>query len=564
MSTSTPTAREAVEQAYARIAEADRPELWIALRDQEEAGRAAAAVDAAVAAGAAKPLAGLTVAVKDNVDVAGLPTTAGAPRVLRQPEHSAGIVAALESAGAVVIGKTTLDQFATGLVGTRTPYGVPGAAHDRSLVSGGSSSGSAVAVALGLVDLGIGTDTAGSGRVPAAFNSLIGVKPTLGLVSSDGVFPASPSYDTASIFARTMTVASAAMDVVARTGARTVPTDVPVAPRVHRVGCLVEEQLANVDPAWREAYRASVDALISAGFEVVPFDVQPLLDAALLLYEGALLAERAASFGHDLEMLGDEADPTVAGIVRPASEFMAVDLVRDQQALEQAKRELPALWERVDAILLPSVPGHPTIAEVQAEPVRANARLGTYTNFVNLLDLSALAVPAAGSGPAAPRGVTFVGPAFADLVLARVAAGAGLVGEVPTDASWGMPTVDVVVFGAHRAGQPLHEQLASRGAHARGIVRTAPCYRMVRLDTVPPKPGVWRDENVGGTIVGERWSLSPAAFASFLGDLAWPMAVGPVELDSGETVLGFTCEPGAAAGAEDLTVVGDWLAAPVG
>ncbi|WP_062522694.1 allophanate hydrolase [Demequina silvatica] len=559
MSARRPSATDAVARAFARIDQVDRPELWIHLAEPHDAHAAARAIDARVAQGEHLPLAGLTVAVKDNIDVAGMPSTAGAPVPLRRPDLSAPAVAALEEAGAVVIGKTTLDQFATGLVGTRTPYGIPSAAHDASLVSGGSSSGSAVAVALGIVDLGIGTDTAGSGRVPAALNGIVGVKPTLGLLSAHGVFPASPSYDTASIFARSLALASAAMDVASGRGAaRPWPAEFALTARLRRVGRVSDAVLGRCDARWAEAYRASVGALEDAGIETVEIDVEPLLATARLLYEGALLAERAAAFGEALDQLGERADPTVARIVAPAAGFRAVDLVRDQQALVVARAEAGRLWGAVDAIVVPSVPEHPTIAAVEADPVGVNARLGTFTNFVNLLDMSALAVPAPPAAHA-PAGVTLIGPAFADHVLADLASRAGLADAVPVDHRWGAPSVDVVVFGAHRSRQPLNHQLTDRGARLLGRVRTAEAYAMARLDTVPPKPGVWRTPEGGRGIVGERWALPPAAFAAFAVDLVWPMAIGSIELDTGERVLGFTCEPGALDIADAVGATDDWL-----
>jgi allophanate hydrolase len=555
------TARAAVTTAYDRIDDAARPELWITLRDRQTALDLADAIDARAGAGEDLRLRGTTVAVKDNIDVAGLPTTAGTPRVLREPTASAATVASLEAAGAVVIGKTTMDQFATGLVGTRTPYGAPASAFDPERISGGSSSGSAVAVALGLVDVALGTDTAGSGRVPAAFNHLVGIKPTLGLLSPDGVYPASPSYDTASVFARDLPTASGAMQVMTRDGStRPWTASARLAPMTGRIAVARDEDLQTVVPAWREAYRATVGAIRDAGFETVEIDVSPLLATAKLLYGGALLAERAASFADDIVTLGSDADPVVASIVLPAADFAAVDLVRDQQSLVAARAGAAALFEQFDALLLPTAPGHPTLADVAAEPVSVNAWLGTFTNFVNLLDLSALAIPAVGSTPAAGIGVSLVGAAFDDLLLARIAGQAGLADTAPVDELWGAPTVALAVFGAHRSGQPLEHELRSVGAGLLGEVETIPEYRMVRLATTPPKPGVFRSaDGVGRSIRGELWALTPTAFARFVQGIAAPMAIGRVLLDDGRDVLGFTCEPGAVADAEDVSEFGDWV-----
>ncbi|ROP58540.1 allophanate hydrolase [Curtobacterium sp. ZW137] len=569
MSTTTTTvptsasAADAVERALVRIEELGQPEIWITLRPASVLRELAAAVDERVAAGAHLPLAGWTVAVKDNIDVAGLPTTAGSPSVLRTPDGSAPAVARLEAAGAVVVGKTNLDQFATGLVGARSPYGTPHAAGDATRVSGGSSAGSGLAVAHGIVDVALGTDTAGSGRVPAAFNHVVGIKPTLGLLSAEGVVPASPSYDTVSVFARDLATAAAATEVMTAAGTpRPWPSSAPFRATGRRIGIARSADLTPMSPSWRAAYDATVAAARTAGATVVELDVSPLVDVAALLYGGALLAERAQAFGQALAALGGAADPTVARIVLPAMDFTAVDLVRDQQALVAARATTDALWESVDALLLPTAPGHPTLAELADDPVGVNAWVGTYTNFVNLLDLSALAVPAVGSTAAEPVGVSLVGPAFGDHALADLAVGLGLAASAGApDALWGAPSVDLVVFGAHRTGQPLHHELVRAGARLLGTVTTSPEYRMARLATTPPKPGVWRVASGGASLVGERWALPRAGFATFVAGLAAPMTIGRVELDDGSDVLGFLCEPRALDGAEDVTAAGDWLLA---
>lgn len=558
-------ARSAVERSLRAIDASGRPELWISRRSADELVTAAGVIDAAVHAGIEMPLAGTTVAVKDNIDVAGVPTTAGTPRPLHLPDTDAGVVGRLVAAGAVVIGKTTLDQFATGLVGTRTPYGIPCAAGDPERISGGSSSGSAVAVALGLVDVALGTDTAGSGRVPAAFNDIVGLKPTLGLLPMDGVYPASPSYDTVSVFARDLPTATAALGAMTAGGSpRPWSRGFRLAPAHGRVGYARSADLTTMTSAWRHAYDDTVNRLRDSGIAMVEIDVSDLLDAARLLYDGTLLAERAAAFGPAIEALGADADPVVAGIVLPAARFRAVDLVRDQQTLVGARQRAQSLLDGLDAVVLPTAPGHPTIADVVADPVRVNAWVGTFTNFVNLLDLSAVAVPAVGSSRAEPFGVTFVGPAHHDLVLAAVAATAGLADPVPTGTTWAAPTVDLVVFGAHRTGQPLQHELRSVGAVLRGQVRTAPQYRMAALATTPPKPGVWRCERGGRAVVGERWTLPADGFATFATGLAAPMALGRIRLDDGTDVLGFTCEPGALDGAVEIIDTDDWVVAVTG
>jgi allophanate hydrolase len=558
--TFSPTPTAAIEAAYETIEASGRPEIWIHLRPRSDALALAAGIERQLAEGGSLPLAGLTVAVKDNIDVAGLPTTAGTPRILRHPGTSAVTVARLEAAGAIVLGKTTMDQFATGLVGTRTPYGIPHASSDKTRVSGGSSSGSALAVAIGIADIALGTDTAGSGRVPAAFNHLVGIKPTLGLLSTAGVFPASPSYDSVSAFARDLPTANLAMEAMTDAPAgRPWTSSAPLAPRLRRIAVARVEDLATVEPSWLVGYAATRVALAEAGYDLVEIDISPLLDVAKLLYGGALVAERAQSFGSELDALGDTADPVVASIVLPARQLSAVDLVRDQQALAAASESARHLWTEYDALLLPTAPGHPTIADVQADPVRVNAWVGTFTNFENLLDLAALAVPAAGSTAAEPVGVSLIGAAFSDLALAAIAADAGLAEAPPTDTLWHAPHVELVVFGAHRTGQPLNGQLTSAGARLLREVRTDASYRLAALDTVPPKPGLWRTTGVGATQLGELWALPLDGFAAFAGLLVSPMVLGKVTLADGSTVLGFLCEPAALEGAEDITRFGDWV-----
>jgi allophanate hydrolase len=548
------SATRRVETALARLAGSDRPEAWIAVRDPGDVLAEAARVDAAVAAGEDLPLAGTVFAAKDNIDVAGLPTTAAAPSFAYAPVRDATAVARLRAAGAICLGKTNLDQFATGLVGTRSPHGAVRAAADPALISGGSSSGSAVAVALGIVDFALGTDTAGSGRVPAALNGLIGIKATLGLVPVDGVVPACASYDCLTVFASDLALATAAMRTMTGPSAldpasRAWPADAPLAaPPVPRVAVPRAAALAPLDPDFQPLWEAAVAECRAAGAEVAAIDVQPLLDAALLLYEGALVAERFAAFGAHLD--GDDADPTVAAIVRSAVKFSGADLVADQQRLRAVRREAEALLAGFDALLLPTAPLHPTLDAVAADPIGVNAAMGTYTNFVNLLDMAAVAVPAGGAGTKG-FGVSLIVPAFHDQVALDLAARLKHT-EAPLYVEGG---ADLVVFGAHLTGMPLNHQLTDLGARYSGDVRTAPAYRMYALDTVPPKPLVVRTGTGGASLPGERWRLSPAALGAFLAALPAPMSLGKVELADGAWATGFTA---AEASGIDITAAGGW------
>jgi allophanate hydrolase len=542
-------ATERVRAAYARIDAVDRPELWITLRSRDDVLAEAAEVDPSL------PLAGLVCAVKDNIDVAGLPTTAGAASYTYRPAVDATAVARLRAAGAIVIGKTNLDQFATGLVGTRSPYGAVRNAWDPSRISGGSSSGSAVAVALGIVDIALGTDTAGSGRVPAALNGVVGVKPTKGLVPLTGVVPACYTLDCVTAFARDLVLARTAVELMEGRDAadplsRTGIAGAPAGARP-RIAVPTGAYLEGLADGWREAFAAAVAGFAAVGAEIVEVDIAPLLEAATLLYDGAFVAERYAAVGSHLEqhpdLIGTDLDPTVASIILGAKQKTAADWAVDTArlaALGAAGREALGTY---DALLTPTTTWHPTLAEVAADPVAANARMGRFTNFANLLDFAALAVPAGFVG-GLPFGVMLSGPAFSDRALAELAA------------RFANRTVDVFVAGAHLTGQPLNVQLVIAGGSLVEEVSTAPRYRLYALDTVPPKPGLVRVEEPGSAILGEIWRLPAAGFGSFVAGIPAPMAIGQVLLEDGRSVSGFLVEPAALATARDITGFGGWRA----
>ncbi|MFC4949108.1 allophanate hydrolase [Pseudonocardia sp. GCM10023141] len=565
--TTTPstTAADRVRAAYRVIEQADRPEVWITLRAEPDVLADAADVDDRVAAGAVLPLAGTVFAVKDNIDVAGLPTTAACPSYAYTPARDATAVARLLDAGALCLGKTNLDQFATGLVGTRSPYGAVRHAHQAERISGGSSSGSAVAVALGITDFTLGTDTAGSGRVPAALHGIIGLKPTLGLVPTTGVVPAARSYDCVTVFAATLPTAQLALSLM--TGPDPADPRSRCWPSTTRFAAANPARIAVPDAAGlaplsvdaRRAFAAAAERFRAAGAVITTIDISPLLDAATLLYNGALVAERYAAVGAFLDTLPDavasaDTDPIVAGIIRAARQIPAHQLVADHARLDGYRATARALLERHDAFLLPTTVGHPTLAEVAADPVGVNSRLGTYTNFVNLLDLAAVAVPA-GTADGSPFGVTIITGAFDDQIGIDLAA--HLTGDHPP-ATYATGGVDLVVFGAHLRGQPLNHQLTELGARYGGTVHTAPEYRMIALPTLPAKPGIVRDTRRGAVLTGERWTLSTAALGTFLAALPAPMALGPVRLDSGEEVIGFHCDPATAATGTDITHHRHW------
>lgn len=567
------TSVERVRAAYAAIEAADRPEVWIFLRPMADALVDAETVDAAVLAGADLPLAGLTAAVKNNVDVAGLATTAGCPSFATAPAtEDAVVVARLRAAGAVVIGAANLDQFATGLVGTRSPHGAVRDSRRPDRISGGSSSGSAVAVALGLVDVALGTDTAGSGRVPAALQGIVGIKPTYGVVPTDGVVPACRSYDCVTVFARDLDTADAAMGVIAG-AARPFPPDAPLAaPQIPTVA--VPRELPGLSAHWQEAFRAARTRLEAHGAVIREIDLAAFLAAARLLYDGGLVAERHDAVGDFVDAHRAEVDPTVGAIISAAGDVSATGLLRDRRQLAELTEVASTALGDCDALLIPTTTEHPTLAEVAADPVGVNSRLGTYTNFCNLMDMCAVAVPSGTAGDD-QFGVSVIARSGADAVALDVARlvmsptpsvalpGATSTAGTSTDRPWptlaGADTTTLMVVGAHLRGQPLAFQLEDRGARWLGPALTAPVYRLARLDTSPPKPGLVRvgaDEGAG--IGGELWLVGTAMLGDFLAALPAPMALGRVTLADGTEVVGFGCALDAWRAGEDITQHGDW------
>lgn len=545
-----------INAAFAAIAQ--RPEAFITVRDEDDVR-----ADVARAVG---PLAGRLLAVKDNVDVAGLPTTAACPGYAYTPDVDAPVVAALRAAGAVVIGKTNLDQFATGLVGTRSPYGAVRDARRLDRISGGSSSGSAVAVAIGAADLGIATDTAGSGRVPAAYQGLVGIKATVGLVSTTGVVPACPSYDCVTILARDQPTAEDAMAVMATTTQRPWPTSTRfAAPAVPTLA--IPTELPAMAPGWDAAFQRAVDAARDAGMRIVPIDLTDFLAAARLLYEGALVAERTEAVGDFIIGAGADAglDPTVAAIISAGGSHSATGLLRDRRELDRLRDRAFGVLGECDALLVPTAPLQPTLAEVAADPVGVNARIGTYTNFCNLFDMCGVAVPAGevaeSDGTTAQFGITVLGRPFDDAVVADIAARLSG-GERAVAPSWperaGAGVVTLVVAGAHLRDQPLAGQLHDLGARWDGPARTAERYRMTALPS--GKPALVRVSDAGQAFEVERWSLSPAALGTFLAALPTPMGLAAVELDDGSWETGFVCADEAATAAPDISEFGGWRA----
>ncbi|HVT64477.1 MAG TPA: allophanate hydrolase [Mycobacteriales bacterium] len=544
----------ALEAVAAARAAGERPTWTRLFSDDEVRAQAGCAGDGA--------LAGLPFAVKDNIDIVGIPTTGGWPGRSTPAATTATAVSRLMTAGAVPIGKTNLDQFATGLVGTRSPYGAVPAVGWPERISGGSSSGSAAAVAGGLVPLALGTDTAGSGRVPAGFNALVGMKPTRGLVSSTGVLPACRSLDCVTTLTRTVGEARAALDVLAAADpanpwSRARPPVLPsrIARQMRVVG--VPSATLDLDPGYADAW-ARTAARASESLHVVPVDIEPFLAAARLLYDGPWVAERYAAVGGWLETDDAALDPTVRSIVLRGRELTAVDAFAGFERLRALTAAVEPLWDTIDALLLPTTPCHPTLAEVATDPVGVNARLGTYTNFVNLMDLCAIAVPGEDCEDGRPFGVQLIAPAFADGPLLDLAA-LWLGEPVPAPAALPAPGAgQVVVCGAHLSGMAMNRQLLDLGAQLVRRTRTGPGYRMYALPD-RRRPGlVATGDGPPRGIDVEVWELSDAALGALLRSIAPPLGLGTVVLADGSGVTGFLAESHRLGDAADITAHGGW------
>ncbi|PPA73121.1 allophanate hydrolase [Achromobacter spanius] len=523
------------------------------------------------------PLYGVPFAIKDNIDAAGWPTTAACPEFAYTAQEDATVVQRLRAAGAILIGKTNLDQFATGLVGTRSPHGAVANTFNPDYVSGGSSSGSASVVARGIAAFSLGTDTAGSGRVPAGFNNIVGLKPTKGWLSTAGVVPACRTLDCVSIFALTVADAELVAEVAGGYDerdpySRQMPAGAslpwPRAPKLAVPATLEFFGDAQAAAVFEDAVRALKDT----GAQVQAIDFAPFTELAALLYQGPWVAERFAAVEDLWQTQPDAINPVVRGIVEQAANYTALDAFKAEYRRAELTRQIHQALAGFDALVVPTSPSIYTIAQLQADPVTLNSRLGVYTNFANLADLSALALPAGMRADGLPSGITVIGLAWQDRALAQFgrlwqaqrglplgATGAPLpagidAARAPAD------TVRVAVVGAHLTGMPLNHQLTSRHAVLVEKTRTASDYRLYALaNTTPPKPGLVKSES-GAPIEVELWDVPVTAFGAFVAEIPAPLGIGTLELEDGRLVKGFICEPRGLDGARDITAFGGWRA----
>ncbi|MEQ1886873.1 MAG: allophanate hydrolase [Bryobacteraceae bacterium] len=553
----TPT--RVIEAIHQRFTAAGDDCVWISQVPLTELRKRAAQLEAG---SPELPLYGVPFAVKDNIDVAGMPTTAACPVYASVAEKSAPVVEALLAAGAILVGKSNMDQFATGLVGVRSPYGVPRNPFDERFIPGGSSSGSAVSVSANLVSFALGTDTAGSGRVPAGFNNIVGWKPTPGIISTDGVVPACRSLDCVSVFALTCgdaaVVGQVLGDVRSASAVGTFRFGVPASTGLKFFG----------NPETPGLFETSIERLIDLGGTAVEIDFAPLQEAARLLYEGPWVAERTAALQTFLDAHGGDMLEVTRSIVEGGKKYSAAQAFSAMYRLSDLQKQIAPMWQNIDVLLLPTAGTTYTVEEVAADPVVKNSNLGYYTNFVNLLGYAALAVPSGFDSRGLPFGVTLIGQGRSDSYLLRLgdriqrcsALPLGATKEVLASRGQMDRTRSIVaVVGAHLRGLPLNSQLTERDGTFVRKCRTAPSYKFFELpNSTPPKPGLARVNEGGSAIEVELWELPTSKFGEFVDLIPPPLGIGSLVLDTGEIVKGFICEAVALEAARDITSFGGW------
>ncbi len=548
------TPRQLLASIRETIRAADNPNIWIHLLSDAELEPYLQRLEATDPG--SLPLYGVPFGIKDNIDLAGIPTTAACPEYAYTPQLSAPAVAQLIEAGAIPIGKTNLDQFATGLVGTRTPYGAPRNPYAPDRVPGGSSCGSAVALSEGMVTFSLGTDTAGSGRVPAMFNRLWGVKPSRGRLSTSGVVPACRTLDCVSIFALNADDSQAVLAVAEGydpADAYSQPLrDLPL-PASRKLGIPQADQLMFFgDAGYAAVWSDAVASLQAKGWEIVTVDFEPFLKAARLLYEGPWVSERYTALEDFLAARPEAFYPATKQIIAGGAAHSARDAFAATYRLAELRRETQAVWDGLAAIVTPTAGGFPTLADVAADPIGPNSQLGYYTNFMNLLDLCAVAVPAGETADGLPFGITWIAARDTDRNLIEIA-------EQGPAALKEAETISILLFGAHMSALPLNGQVEALGAHFVGEVRTAPSYQMVYLpEPAPHRPGVLRTDEGGVALTAEEWRFPLASLGAFLASIRQPLGLGEIELSDGRKCHGFLCEAAAAQGVRDISEFGGW------
>lgn len=557
----TITPQQVIDDCLTRIAEDKESNAWICVLTEQQLKSYLDELEHKAIE--SHPLWGIPFAIKDNIDLAGCPTTAGCPTYSYTPQQHAFVVARLIAAGAIPLGKTNMDQFATGLVGTRSPYGAVPCVYDKNYISGGSSSGSAYAVATGQVAFSLGTDTAGSGRVPAAFNGLIGVKPTRGLISCSGVVPACKSLDCVSLFCHDLQDANALLEVTAvldeQDSYGRQREFYGISDRPFKIGIPTPEQCYFLNDEYRCLFESAANKFTGKGMELVEVDFSPFTAAAKLLYQGPWVAERYHAVGEFIEEHITEVDESVATIIRGAKAITGKRAFDGFYQLQALQRETAKIMAQVDAMLIPTAPTQFTMAEIAENPILNNTELGYYTNFMNLLDYAALAIPAGTTLNKLAFGITLFGPAQSDVLLQNIAAQVLEQPLVVNPRQIQPEKIPVAVCGAHLQGMPLNWQLTDRHATLLNSTTTAPCYEFYALAGGPPyRPGVKRVAEGGQAIAVEVWQMPAKYFGSFVAGIPAPLGIGKVELADGSWVPGFICEPYGLDDAEDITALGNW------
>lgn len=567
------TPRSLIRAIQESITQMEPSHIWIHLLSDEELG---GYLDTLEQKNADElPLYGVPFAIKDNIDLAHVPTTAACPDSAYAPEESAFVVQTLIDAGAIPIGKTNLDQFATGLVGVRSPYGTPSNAFHDDYIPGGSSSGSAVAVARGLVSFSLGTDTAGSGRVPAAFNQLVGHKPTRGVISCRGVIPACRTLDCVSIFAHNtfdtnevLKVTSIFDEQDAYARENHLPFPIPALADQFNFGVPQPDQLKFFGNKDAEVlFTEAIKRLEKLGGTAIEIDFSPFLEAALLLYEGPWVAERYVAIEDIIQNRPDILHPITREIIQGGANLLASDAFKSHYKLSVLKRRSDKVFTEVDMVITPTTGTIYTLEELENDPIQLNSNLGYYTNFMNLLDYAATAFPAGimkNTFPGLPFGITAFAPAFHDKILldltSRFMGEERFSNEIPDHYT------PITVCGAHLEGLPLNWQLTDRGAKLWKATTTAPLYHFYALPpitlangtAIPPRPGVLRVAEGGVSLKVEVWLIPTDQFGSFVAQIPAPLGIGKITLEDGSQQPGFICEPYALADAQDITHLADW------